>query len=88
VLAWARSEKKKNGKERNRTANATASRWKRGLVFYIQLCDPINFIYFIGHYIKSEKENEKVLAIFQWETLVKPVSLYFGKCNFSGNYLI
>nr|CAD2137160.1 unnamed protein product [Meloidogyne enterolobii] len=42
------------------------------------LYEPINFIYFIGHYIKSEKENEKVLAIFQWETLVKPRSLEFN----------
>uniref|UniRef100_A0A915LMB5 CBM20 domain-containing protein n=1 Tax=Meloidogyne javanica TaxID=6303 RepID=A0A915LMB5_MELJA len=47
-------------------------------VGFAYLYEPINFIYFIGHYIKSEKENEKVLAIFQWETLVKPRSLEFS----------
>ncbi|CAK5091188.1 unnamed protein product [Meloidogyne enterolobii] len=36
---------------------------------------PTNYTYFIGYYIKSEKSAKKDVAIFQWETLVKPRSL-------------
>lgn len=43
-----------------------------------KLCsDPINYTYFIGYYIKSEKSTKKDVAVFQWETLLKPRSLNF-----------
>nr|CAD2137163.1 unnamed protein product [Meloidogyne enterolobii] len=45
----------------------------------IKLCsDPINYTYFIGYYIKSEKSTKKDVAVFQWETLLKPRSLNFS----------
>uniref|UniRef100_A0A915LIT5 Uncharacterized protein n=1 Tax=Meloidogyne javanica TaxID=6303 RepID=A0A915LIT5_MELJA len=40
---------------------------------------PINYTYFIGYYIKSEKSIKKDVAVFQWETLLKPRSLKFSR---------